>query len=252
MMTDIRVLLAGESWVTSTTHFKGWDFFASNNYDTGILYLEKALTGAGIAFTHLPNHLADVQFPNTAEALAAYDVIILSDIGANTLLLHPDTWLRGKPTPNRLRLLKEWVGQGGGLAMCGGYYSFAGIYGAAKYYRTPIEEVLPTNILTFDDRVEAPEGAQPEVVDPKHPILQGMPAVWPQLLGFSEILLKQGAALLMKVNNYPLLAVQNFGQGRTLAWASDIGPHWCPEPFATWEGYARLWVQAVEWLARKR
>ena len=43
--------------------------------------------------------------------------------------------------------------------------------------------------------------------------------------------------------------VQTVGQGRTLAWASDIGPHWCPEPFATWEGYARLWSQAVAWLA---
>jgi uncharacterized membrane protein len=35
--------------------------------------------------------------------------------------------------------------------MCGGYYSFAGIYGAAKYYRSPIEDILPVNIYTFDD-----------------------------------------------------------------------------------------------------
>ena len=38
-------------------------------------------------------------------------------------------------------------------------------------------------------------------------------------------------------------------RGRTLAWMSDIGPHWCPEPFATWEGYARLWCQAIDWVA---
>ena len=90
-MSEIRVLLAGESWVSSSTHFKGWDFFSSTVYDTGCAYLQKALEGAGFAFTHLPNHLADSQFPNTLEGLSAYDVILLSDIGANTLLLHPDT-----------------------------------------------------------------------------------------------------------------------------------------------------------------
>lgn len=251
-MSNLRVLLAGESWISNSTHFKGWDFFSSTAYDTGIAYLQKALASAGIEFTHLPNHLADTHFPNTVEALAGYEVIILSDIGSNTLLLHPDTWLRGKSTPNRLRLLKEWVTQGGGLAMCGGYYSFAGIYGAARYHRTPVEEVLPVSISPYDDRVETPEGTETEVVAPEHPILAGMPSPWPALLGFNEITLKPGAQLLAKVGEYPLLAVQIVGQGRTLAWASDIGPHWCPEPFATWEGYARLWVQAVEWLAGRR
>lgn len=251
-MSNLRVLLAGESWISNSTHFKGWDFFSSTAYDTGIAYLQKALVSAGIEFTHLPNHLADTHFPNTAEGLAGYEVIILSDIGSNTLLLHPDTWLRGKSTPNRLRLLKEWVTQGGGLAMCGGYYSFAGIYGAARYHRTPVEEVLPVSISPYDDRVETPEGTETEVVAPEHPILAGMPSPWPVLLGFNEITLKPGAQLLAKVGDYPLLAVQTAGQGRTLAWASDIGPHWCPEPFATWDGYARLWVQAVEWLAGRR
>jgi uncharacterized membrane protein len=206
----------------------------------------------GVDFTHLPNHLADAQFPNTAEGLAVYDVIILSDIGSNTLLLHPDTWLRGKPTPNRLHLLHEWVSQGGGLAMCGGYYSFAGIYGAARYHNTPIEDILPVDIHPYDDRVEVPEGALPDVVNPDHPILAGIPMPWPALLGFNEIVTKPDATLLARVSDYPLLAVRTVGEGRTLAWASDIGPHWCPETFATWEGYTRLWVQAVEWLAGKR
>jgi uncharacterized membrane protein len=250
-MSKIRVLLAGESWVSTTTHLKGWDFFSTTAYATGLTYLQAALTAAGMEFTHLPNHLADSQFPNTPEGLANYDVIILSDIGANTLLLHPDTWVHGRPTPNRLRLLKEWVAEGGGLAMCGGYYSFSGIYGAARYQRTPVEEILPVNILPYDDRLETPEGVNPEVVEPGHPILAGLPLSWPLLLGFNELSLKPGAQLLAKVGDRPLLAVQTFGQGRTLAWTSDIGPHWCPEPFANWEGYARLWCQAVAWLARR-
>src|SRR5262245_14299441 len=109
-MVNIRVLLAGESWVSTTTHLKGWAFFASTGYETGIHYLQPALTTAGISFTHLPNHLADAQFPLTLEELSAYDVIILSDIGSNTLLLHPET-LRGRQMPNRLKLLRQWVAQ---------------------------------------------------------------------------------------------------------------------------------------------
>ncbi|MFQ5792727.1 MAG: glutamine amidotransferase [Acidobacteriota bacterium] len=251
-MAKIRVLLAGESWVSNSTHFKGWDFFSSTVYETGVEYLEKVLVQAGIDFHHMPSHVAAKEFPVDKKSLEAYDVVILSDLGANTLLLHPDTWARGQATANRLKLLHEWVHEGGGLAMCGGYYSFAGIYGAAKYYRTPVEAVLPVAIHCFDDRVEAPEGVSPQVVDPSHPILDGLSTPWPHLLGFNELVLKSEGRLLVKVDEHPLLAVRRRGQGRTLAWASDIGPHWCPEGFAQWEGYARLWSQSVEWLAGRR
>lgn len=248
-MATIRVLLAGESWVSNNTHFKGWDFFSSTVYEVGTEYLEKALAGSDFAFEHLPGHLAATQFPSTLEELAQYDVVILSDIGANTLLLHPDTWLRGQTRPNRLQLLKTWVENGGGLAMCGGYLSFAGIYGSAKYYRTPIELILPVTIHTFDDRLEAPEGVMAEVVNAGHPILSGISGVWPALLGYNELTLRPEGQLLARNGDHPLLAVRSVGKGRTLIWASDIGPHWCPQPFLQWEGYARLWQQSIQWLA---
>jgi uncharacterized membrane protein len=248
-MKNIQVLLAGESWVVNSMHLKGWDFFSTNTYEVGISFLQAALTGAGIELTHIPNHLADSQFPNTDDDLSQYDVVILSDIGSNTLLLHPDTFHRGLPTPNRLILLAQWVEKGGGLAMCGGYYSFGGIYGAARYHQTPVERVLPVDILPYDDRVETPEGTIPEVLKTDHPILSGIPEPWPYLLGFNEIRMKPDAQLLAKIGEFPLLAVKKYSKGRTLAWASDIGPHWCPEVFANWDGYARLWVQAVRWLA---
>jgi uncharacterized membrane protein len=250
-MEKINVLLAGESWVSSSTHFKGWDFFSSTVYETGKKYLENALSYPGIKLDHMPSHVAAEHFPSKMDELNEYDVVILSDIGANTLLLHPDTWIRGKSTINRLKLLVEWVKKGGGLAMCGGYYSFAGIYGAAKYYRSPIEEILPVNIYTFDDRVETPEGAIPEIVEPSHPIIAGIESKWPALLGFNELIMKKSAELIVKILDYPLLAAMNVENGRTLAWASDIGPHWCPEPFANWVGYATLWVNSVKWLCRK-
>ena len=54
--------------------------------------------------TFQPTHVAARDFPQTPEALARYDVVMLSDIGANTLLLHPDTFVRSKPLPNRLHV----------------------------------------------------------------------------------------------------------------------------------------------------
>ena len=119
-------------------------------------------------------HEAAAEFPLTQDALAAYEAVILSDLGANTLLLHPDVWFKGRPVPNRLRLLKEWVAGGGGLMMIGGYYSFQGINGGARYHKTAVEEVLPVDCLPYDDRVEVPEGFRAELAaarapDPRRP-----------------------------------------------------------------------------------
>jgi uncharacterized membrane protein len=41
--------------------------------------------------------------------MSACDVIIISDICANRLLLHPDVWLHGKAMANRLELLATWT-----------------------------------------------------------------------------------------------------------------------------------------------
>ncbi len=251
-----KVLLAGESWVTSATHYKGWDQFGSVTYHLGAEHLVRALEDSPFELVYLPAHLAAAEFPQSLAELQRYAAVILSDLGANTLLLHPNTWLHGKPTPNRLKLLREYVRQGGGLAMMGGYYSFQGIHGAARYRGTPVEEVLPVLLLPYDDRVEVPEGFTPEVTAPDHPILRGLEGPWPLLLGFNEVQLKEGPGvqLLARVpqehGGHPLLAVGRYGAGRTLAWTSDIGPHWLPEDFARWPGYARLWRQALAWLAQ--
>jgi uncharacterized membrane protein len=249
-MSPIRILLAGESWVSSTTHYKGFDYFSGTTYETGIEFLLKALPAADFALEHMPSHIAHAHFPTTLDGLAQYDIVILSDIGANTLLLHPDT-MRGAIMPNRLKLLKTWVENGGGLAMCGGYLSFAGMNAAAKFYRSPIEDILPVTIHPFDDRVEAPEGVMPTVVDPAHPTIRAISGAWQPLLGYNELTLKPDAHLVLQAGDHPLLATRDVGAGRSLIWASDIGPHWCPPPFLQWGGYAQLWQGVIRWLARQ-
>lgn len=243
-----RLLLAGESWVTASTHFKGFDYFASSSYHTGAEPLLKVLRSAGFEVTFQPSHAAATDFPLDLEGLRAYDAVILSDIGANTLLLHPDTWFHGKTTPNRLKLLAEYVEAGGGLAMAGGYLSFQGINGAARYRGTAVERILPVDIHPFDDRLEVPEGAVPEPCGVDHPVLEGIAGEWPPLLGYNQVVAKPGATVLLRAGDDPLLVVGNAGRGRTLAWTSDIGPHWCPQSFVDWPGYAQLFAQAMRWL----
>lgn len=247
---NAKVLLVGESWVSSSTHLKGFDFFSSTYYDTGGDFLIAALQRRGHQVTHLPSHEAAKSFPFELHELQAFDVIILSDIGSNTLLLPPQTFLQGKRMPNRLELLKEYVLQGGGLVMAGGYLSFQGIYGAARYHRSPVEDVLPVSLLPTDDRVEKPEGINPTVVKEGHFITTGLEKEWPYLLGFNEVTIKQDCELLVALNDNPLLAIGVFGKGRSVAWTSDVGPHWCPQEFVNWTGYGEVWTRIVHWLCK--
>ncbi|HMF68977.1 MAG TPA: glutamine amidotransferase, partial [Phyllobacterium sp.] len=200
-MSKHKVLLAGESWVSTATHIKGFDQFPTVTYHTGADELLKALKDSDFDVKFMPAHEAQRDFPQTAEALSEYDAIILSDIGANTLLLHPDTWIHSKRTPNRLRLLRDYVRNGGALLMFGGYYSFQGINGGARYHKTAVEEVLPVTCLSVDDRVEVPEGFTPVVTGAgNHPILQGLGKDWPILLGYNEVTVKDGAEVLATVS----------------------------------------------------
>src|SRR5262245_48351238 len=153
-----KVLLVGESWVSAATHYKGFDQFGSVTFHLGAEPLVEALKGSAFDLTYMPSHEAAAKFPFEVEALAAYDALILSDIGANTLLLPPEVWLQSRTMPSRLKVVRRWVEQGGGLLMVGGYLSFQGIDGKARWRRTPVEDVLPVTCLPYDDRIEMPEG----------------------------------------------------------------------------------------------
>lgn len=255
-MTDKKkILLAGESWVTTATHIKGFDQFPTVTFHRGADGFLKALKDLPFDITWMPCHEAQTDFPASVEGLNAYDAIILSDIGANTLLLHPDTWIHSKPTPNRLIALERYVAEGGGLAMIGGYYSFQGINGGARYHNTPVETVLPVTIHPYDDRVEVPQGLRPRAVS-DHPILAGIDGDWPLLLGFNEVHAKPDAIVLAQADetyrHLPIMAIGDHGKGRSMVWTSDIGPHWLPSEALEWDRFATLWGQALDWLTGSR
>lgn len=245
-----RVLIAGKSWVTHSIHTKGFDSFTTTEYNEGVRWLKAALEAGGWEVTFLPNHLAARDFPQSTEALAAYDVVMLSDIGANTLLLHPDTFVRSVPLPNRLVLLRDYVANGGGLVMIGGYLTFQGIDAKGMYAGSPVEEALPVTLHRYDDRKERPEGVVPQVGDPSHPIVAGVTGEWPALLGYNEVVAKPDAEVLVRVGDDPLVVAGSYGKGRSVAFTSDCGPHWAPPPFVDWAGYTPLWNGIANWVSK--
>jgi uncharacterized membrane protein len=244
-----RVLIAGESWTTTSIHVKGFDSFTTVAYEEGVGALRDALLESGHDVTFMPNHIAAVEFPHTVDALRAWDVVLLSDIGSNTLLIPPATFARFESKPNRLVALREWVRGGGGFGMIGGYLSFQGIEAKANYRGTAVAELLPVELESGDDRVESPDDGEPALTGEPHPIVEGLHERWPAILGYQRAAARPSGSVLARVGSDPLLVAGEFGDGRTLAYMTDIGPHWAPPAFLAWEGYARLWDQAVRWLA---
>jgi len=250
MTTSARVLIAGESWITHSIHQKGFDSFTTTEYVEGVGALRDALEAGGFVVDYQPSHIAMREFPADLEALAPYACVILSDIGSNSLLLHPDTFTASVPKSNRVRAISDYVRHGGGLIMIGGYLSFQGIDGKGRWHDTAVETILPVTISPSDDRVEEPSGIEP-VPTADHPILDGITGPWPAILGYNRVAPDDGADVLVTVGSDPLLAVAEIDAGRSAAFTSDCAPHWAPPPFMEWQHYGRLWTQLVGWVARQ-
>ncbi|MDQ1000406.1 putative membrane protein [Neobacillus niacini] len=240
----MKVLFIGESWMVHMIHVKGYDSFTSTKYEEGATFLLNSLREANVEVNYMPAHEVQVRFPKKLEDLQQYDAIVLSDIGANTFLLQNSTFYQMEIIPNSLELLKEYVALGGGLLMIGGYLSFMGIEGKANYKNTVLAEVLPVEMLDTDDRVEMPQGIRAETIK-DHVITKGMEN-WPNFLGYNKFKVKDGAEVLVNIQEDPLLVVGEYGNGKTACFASDCAPHWGPKEFMDWEYYQPLWVRILE------
>jgi len=219
-----------------------------SSYHEGGTELIAALREGGIDVTYQPCHVAANAFPTSKEELDDYDVVLLSDIGANTLLLPERTAVHSQRTPNRLKLIADFVRNGGGFLMVGGYLTFQGIQAKGNYKDSPVEDILPIIFQASDDRNEQPDGVYPEIVDPDHPVMSGL-SDWPYFLGYNKSTLREDAQLIARINEHPFIAARSVGKGRSAVFSSDCGPHWGPPTFVNWEGYPKLWVNLATWLA---
>lgn len=240
------VLLLGESWFIHSVHQKGFDSFETSEYAEGAGQFISVMRDDGLEVDYVPAHRIEAEMPTDPGGLARYGSIVISDVGANTFLLGRATFNASLIGPNRLTAIAEYVAAGGGLVMVGGYMSFSGIGAKAGYGRSPLGPVLPVDVLDVDDRVERPEGVVP-IVQAPHAIVDGLPAEWPALLGYNRVIARPDATLLATVGADPLLIVGEHGRGRTVAFTSDLAPHWAPPGFVEWSSYGRLWGNILRW-----
>ena len=149
-MNKTKILFAGESWHSNLTEGKGFNFFSVGMYEEAVKWIREALDTEEFDFVYLPSHKVPSEFPKTEADLKNFDVVILSDVGADSLLLSPETFQKSIRMPNRLKLLKNYVENGGSLCMIGGYLTFQGIDAKGRYHNTEIEEILPVNLSAYD------------------------------------------------------------------------------------------------------
>ena len=186
-------------------------------------------------------------FPKTKERLFAFEAVILGDVEAAEL------------NPAQQAMLEEFVSKrGGGLLMLGGVNSFnAGGYGG-----TPVGNTLPVELaprsVPYDLREFRVRVAEKGVT---HPIMhQSTDAVsnvniWNSvspLLGHNPVKgLKPGAvALLESVDTHePILAVQNYGTGRTAAFTTGGSWFWRMDREIGDKLHERFWRQLIRWLS---
>jgi uncharacterized membrane protein len=244
-----RVLLLGESWFVYSVHQKGFDTFYTSEFTLGGAEFVDALRQNGHEVTHIPAHEISTRMPTTSAQLAEIaDVIVISDVGANTFQLAPNTFNHSIPGPDLIGAVRDFAQNGGGVLMVGGYMTFSGIDAKARWGRTSLASVLPVEILDRDDRVEIPTGLHPKTAS-RHPITEGLEDEWPVLLGLNELIAKPNSQTLAVCGEYPLLVIGTHKSGRTAAFASDLAPHWASPAFMSWVGYRPLFDRLINWLA---
>ncbi len=133
--------------------------------------------------------------------------------------------------------------------MCGGYLSFSGIEAKAAFAGTGVERALPVWISRTDDRVENPMDNVPVTLDINHPVAVAVTGDWPAVGGYNRVSAKEGADVLVTVGADPLIVTWTYGAGRSLAFTTDIGPHWAPDGLVASEAYRTAWDASIHWLA---
>jgi uncharacterized membrane protein len=164
--------------------------------------------------------------------------------------------------------LRDYVRNGGGLAMVGGEQSF----GDGRYGATPLGEVLPVAPIDGTTMVEGDARPRLTAEGRRHPLASLAPgdtqneAAWAALPPVTAVNLTrplspgEGAAVLLEVPSVtvqgraaPLVAVREVGAGRTLAVTTDSSWRWGFLPAEEGQGnrsYLRFWSAALRWLVR--
>lgn len=245
-------------------------YCGDTNLEGAASYLAGLMTHFGWAFDYVPSHV-----PMSRELIERpHSLLILSDYPASQF----DDELQ--------QIALKQVESGMGLLMIGGWESFHGCGG--DWDVAPLARALPVEISRDDDRVNFD---QPTLLSLHHSQseLWGLP--WfqrpPTIGGLNHFTAKTAAHSLLVVTPFnaefsaetdmwvwresrpafPALVTHSHGKGRTMAFASDVAPHWVGG-FVDWgpervkaqaagasaievgSYYAQFWKQLLSWVGR--
>lgn len=203
------------------------------------------------------NQLSLIPFPIDdifLEELKNFDVVVLDDFSHRAYF-----------NPVYLERVRDFVRDGGGLAMFGGSRAFdSGGYGDSA-----LREALPVELDgkgSYQSRGQV--HAALTAAGKKHPITRLLPdpkvneETWsklPALSGLNQVRSVRGETLLTATGEgsqtgAPLLAIGRFGKGRTLALMTDDAWRWnfiAVGNKETPQNHLKLIRQAVRWLAQE-
>jgi len=188
--------------------------------------------------------------PAAQEDYGEFDLVLLGDIG------------RDEFTGVQLEYLKDFVDGGGALLAVGGYNAF----GAGGYADSPLADILPVTMGGEQDgHVEKPFVPALTGEGRAHPVFAGCegffsgPDGQASLDGANRVTgVKPGAQVLAvhplertATGPMPVVAVQSYGEGRTMAMTADTTWKWKfqVEAQGADSPYYRFWRQSIRWLA---
>jgi uncharacterized membrane protein len=189
-------------------------------------------------------------FAGLSEAVASLEK---STATRRHIVLLSDGWSRAGQYGDLLARMKaagitlSTVGAGGGAADV--LRSLAEL-GGGRFYPAPNPASIPDIFLKETQQVSGQQIVEEPffpIQTGASPILKGLDAGMPQLLGYNGTTAKSAAeTVLVTGRDDPLLAQWQYGLGRSVAWTSDATGRWA-QAWLAWSGFDRFFSQLVAW-----
>jgi uncharacterized membrane protein len=219
-----------------------------------------------VSFVFLRTPTDTVDVPESQLSLIPFpiDDIFLEELKNFDVLVLDDFSYRAYFNPVYLENVRDFVRDGGGLAMFGGARSFD----SGGYADSALKDVLPVE-LDSKGSYQTQRTVRPTLTasGKAHPITRLLPdpksneEAWtkmPPLTDLNQVRGARGETLLTAGgdgNGAPLLTIGRFGKGRTLALMSDDAWRWnfiAVGNRETPQNHLKLIRQSVRWLAQER
>ncbi len=220
-----------------------------------------------VSFVFLRTPTDTVDVPDNQLSLIPFpiDDIFLEELKNFDVVFFDDFSHRAYFNPVYLERVKDFVRDGGGLAMLGGFRSFD----SGGYAESALKDVLPVE-LDNKGRYQTQGTVRPVLTasGKVHPITRLLPdpkaneeawAKMPPLADLNQVRGARGETLLSAsgdgaATGSPLLTIGRFGKGRTLALMTDDVWRWnfiAVGNRETPQNHLKLIRQAVRWLAQE-